>query len=147
MKNEYLRHILATIKYRLKKSLMYSDSKFEKFSLGKGSRNPIEILIHMNDVLNWAIKKTDHSNKAMPIPTSSNGEEALTVFLKRLDFFDDMLAEKELDSEFTKKLLQGPLADILTHIGQIAMLSRINNNPIEGEDFSKAQIKTGIKES
>ena len=55
---------------------------------------------------------------------------------------DKVLSENELDMNYSKRLLQGPLSDILTHIGQISMLSRLNNNPIEWEDFSSSPILT-----
>ena len=43
----------------------------------------------------------------------------------------------------TLKVIQGPLADILTHIGQLAMLRRIYQKPITGENFMKAKIQIG----
>lgn len=43
---------------------------------------------------------------------------------------------------YSKRLLQGPLSDISAHIGQISMLSRLNNNPIEWEDFFSAEINS-----
>ncbi len=52
MKNEFLRHIIATIKYRFDKSVKDSKENFGKFNLGKGCRNPIEIINHMYNVLN-----------------------------------------------------------------------------------------------
>ena len=42
---------------------------------------------------------------------------------------------------YSKRLLQGPLSDILTHIGQISMLSTLNDNPIEWEDFSSSPLQ------
>jgi hypothetical protein len=50
----------------------------------------------------------------------------------------------ELTVNYSKRLLQGPFSDILTHIGQVSMLQRLNGKPIDGEDFSAASIKTGI---
>ncbi len=65
-------------------------------------------------------------------------------FISELKKLDELFAEKELDIDYTKKLLQGPLSDILTHIGQISMLQRLNGNSIEGENFASVAIKTGI---
>ena len=52
MKNELLRHIISTIKYRFEKSVTDSKKDFGEFNLGKESRNPIEIIGHMYHVLN-----------------------------------------------------------------------------------------------
>ena len=39
--------------------------------------------------------------------------------------------------------MQGPVADALTHIGQIAMLRRLAACPIKGENYFKAEIVAG----
>ena len=64
--------------------------------------------------------------------------ERFNLELKKID---KTLSARELGVEYSKKLLQGPLSDILTHIGQIAMLQRLNGAPIKWEDFSSAQIQ------
>ncbi|WP_156113400.1 hypothetical protein [Wocania ichthyoenteri] len=65
--------------------------------------------------------------------------DRLNAELKSLD---KVLLENELSMNYSKKLLQGPLSDFLTHIGQISMMSRLNGNPIEREDFSSAEINS-----
>ncbi len=77
-------------------------------------------------------------------PEPLNIESEIERFLSELKLIDDALSKKELDIEYAKKLLQGPFSDTLTHIGQIAMIQRISDNPIKGEDYSAAIIKTGI---
>jgi hypothetical protein len=42
-----------------------------------------------------------------------------------------------------EKLFQGPIADSLTHIGQIAMLRRLADAPVRAENYFKATIETG----
>jgi hypothetical protein len=42
-----------------------------------------------------------------------------------------------------EKLFQGPIADALTHVGQIAMLRRISGSPILGENYLQADIVAG----
>ena len=39
--------------------------------------------------------------------------------------------------------LPGPIADALTHVGQIAMLRRIAGGPIKGENYYRAEIEAG----
>ncbi len=143
MKNEYLRHTLSTIAYRFHKSVKSADEDFGEFKVGKETRSPNEIISHMFHVLNAA---------RIFILTEKTAREKPKILLLRLEIerfnlelhrIDNVLAEKELGIEYSKRLLQGPFSDILTHIGQISMLSRLNDNPIAGEEFSAAPIKAG----
>jgi hypothetical protein len=42
-----------------------------------------------------------------------------------------------------EKLFQGPIADALTHVGQIAMLRRMAGVPMKGENYFVAEITMG----
>ena len=145
MKNEFLRHTIATIKYRFNKSIGDRNENFGEFNLGKGSRNPTEIINHMYHVL--------CSTRIFIEEGRFNFEQVKKLILSQeIDRFntelidiDKSLDVKELPINFSKKLLQGPFSDILTHIGQISMMQRLCDNPISAEDFSAAPIKTGMK--
>ena len=141
MKNEYLRHTLATIDYRFQKSVTYRGDNFGEYTLGKKSRSPIEIINHMYFVLNSTTLFIQEENRQITEPKVLNLELEIDRFNLEIKKLDTVLAENELDMNYSKKLLQGPLSDVLTHIGQISMLSRLNNNPIEGEDFSSSIIE------
>ena len=39
--------------------------------------------------------------------------------------------------------MQGPVADALTHVGQLAMMRRLSGSPIRGENFIEAAIVAG----
>ena len=39
-----------------------------------------------------------------------------------------------------EQLLQGPLADAMTHVGQLAMLRRLAGDPVPSENFIHAQV-------
>lgn len=145
MKNEYLRHTLATIDYRFQKSVKYRNTHFGDFSLGKASRSPKEIINHMYSVLSSTTLFIQEERIIKDEPDKLNLELEINRFNLEIKKLDKVLLEIELDLNYSKKLLQGPLSDILTHIGQISMLSRLNNNPIEKEDFSAASIR--IKEN
>jgi hypothetical protein len=45
--------------------------------------------------------------------------------------------------ELATQLFQGPVADALTHVGQIAMLRRMFGSPVRGENYLKAEIVVG----
>ena len=144
MKNEFLRHTISTIKYRFNKSLKESKDGFGDFSLGNGSRSPKEIINHMYDVIHSA--RVFIEQETLP----EKQVEKLT-FVQEADRFnaeltniDQVLDRKQLDINYSKRLLQGPFSDVLTHVGQISMLQRMNENPIDGEDFSISEIETGL---
>ena len=144
MENEYLRHTLSTIAYRFQKAVKNVEMDFGDFSAGRESRTPNEIINHMYHILNatkiYILK--ERSQKELPKKLNLNLE--IDRFNLELKNVDNVLADKDLGINFTKRLLQGPFSDILTHIGQISILSRLDGNPIKGEDFSSASIKTGI---
>lgn len=144
MENEYLRHTLSTIAYRFKKSVENVDVEFGNFTLGNGSRNPNEIINHIYFVLSATRIYIVEKRIEKETPERFNLKLEVDRFNSELKNLDSVLADKELEINYSKRLLQGPLSDILTHIGQISMLRRLSNDPIEGEDFSSASIQTGI---
>ena len=141
MENEFLRHTLATIKYRFEKSVKYRNDSFGNYSLGKGSRTPIEIINHMYTVLNWTTIFIQEERRSNEQAVQLSLDLEIERFTEEITRLDEVLSNQSLDMNFSKKLLQGPLSDILTHIGQISMLSRLNDQPIEGEDFSSSPIE------
>jgi len=144
MRNEYLRHTIATINYRFQKSVKDTKGGFGDFNLGKGSRSANEIINHMYHVLcstRVFIKEEKFVEKT---PEKLSFLLEVDRFNQELKEIDQTLANTELGIDYSKRLLQGPFSDILTHIGQISLLSRLNGNPIKGEDFSSASIPTGI---
>jgi hypothetical protein len=52
------------------------------------------------------------------------------------DFADESLIAKITDEQF----LQGPLADAMTHAGQLAMLRRLHGVPVPSENFIFAKV-------
>lgn len=146
MKNEYLRHTLATIDYRFKKSVKYRNADFGEYSLGKESRSPNEIINHMYFVLSSTTIYIQEERIQKEEPKKLDLELEIERFNSEIKKLDKVLFINELDMNYSKRLLQGPLSDIITHIGQISMLSRLNNNPIEWEDFSSSPIRINKNE-
>ncbi len=144
MKNEFSRHIIATIKYRFDKSVKDSKENFGKFNLGKGCRNPIEIINHMYNVLNSTRIYVEEERFNNELPEKLTLPKEIERFSRELIDIDKALAVNELPVNYSKRLLQGPFSDILTHIGQISIMQRLNDTLIDGEDFSAASIKTGL---
>ena len=144
MKNEFLRHIIASIKYRFNKSVVDSKEHFGAFNIGKGSRNPREIINHMYQVLYSTRIFLEEERFTTEQVEKLTFSEEIERFNHELINTDHALDVNELPVNYAKRLIQGPFSDILTHIGQISMMQRLDEKPIDAEDFSEASIKTGM---
>ena len=142
--NEYLRHTLSTIAYRFQKSVRDTSDHFGDFRAGKSVRSPIEIISHMYQVLRVTRIFILEERFDKSVPERLDLNEEIKRFNGELKALDELLSIKELGIDYAKRLVQGPLSDILTHVGQLSMLCRLDDRPIEGEDFSSAPIKTGV---
>ncbi len=141
-KRELLRHTVATLSYRGGKAISNAPADFKDLRVADGSRTPGEILAHIGDLLDWALsiavgKQTWHNSTPLP------WEDETARFYAALKAFDSYLASDEPLGAPVEKLFQGPIADALTHVGQIAMLRRIAGCPIKGENYFKAEIESG----
>src|SRR5262249_45075728 len=128
---ELLRHTLATVAYRGGKALRGAPETFANFSSGDRGRTPPQILAHLGDLYDWPLSIADGKQAwkdSQPLPW----EEETARFFESLKNFDAYLASAESLHETPEKLFQGPIADSLTHIGQIAMLRRMAGCKISG---------------
>ena len=141
-KREMLRHTVATLAYRGAKAVRGAPDSFASFRASETTRTPAQILAHIGDLLDWALsiakgEETWHNSK----PLRWNKE--IARFHDALESFDKYLASGSDLSATCERLFQGPIADALTHVGQIAMLRRIAGEPIRGENYSQAKIEAG----
>jgi hypothetical protein len=139
---QLLRHTVATLAYRAGKTLRDAPDSFAAFSTGEKGRTPADILAHMGDLFDWALsiakgKEAWHNSTPLPWPQESER------FFKTLQAFDDYLASDAPLTVSAEKLFQGPIADALTHTGQIAILRRMAGCPMRGENYFVAEIVTG----
>jgi hypothetical protein len=139
---QLLRHTLATVAYRGGKALRGAPDHFATFHIGDKTRTPAQILAHMGDLFDWALSiaqgKEAWRNSA-PLPWNAEVDR----FFATLEKFDDYLASPAPLYGSAEGLFQGPVADALNHIGQIAMLRRLAGAPILGENYFKAGIAAG----
>lgn len=139
-KRELLRHTLATIAYRGGKTVRNTPAEFAEFN-GAG-RTPGQILAHIGDLLDWALSMADGSRQWHDSKPQSWDEEVKRFFAS-LKKFDDFLATDQPMRAPAEKLFQGPIADALTHVGQLAMMRRLAGSPIVGENYFVADIIMG----
>ncbi len=139
---EFLRHTLATIAYRGGKVLREAPAGFSTFRIAPTSRTPGEILAHLCDLLDWAAHLCDGQH-LWKDSQPQEWKEDVSRFFRALARLDERLCSgKQLGSP-AEALFQGPFADALTHIGQIALLLRVAGMPIRGENYFKADIHAG----
>jgi hypothetical protein len=141
-KRELLRHTLATVAYRGGKAVRNAPARFAEFHAGEGVRTPGQILAHVGDLFDWALsiakgKQAWHDSKSL------SWEKEVERFFAALKRFDDFLASGEPLQAPAEKLFQGPIADALTHIGQISILRRIAGGPVKGENYYQAEVVSG----
>lgn len=137
-----LRHTLATLAYRGSKTLRDVPETFAQYRSGEQARTPAEILAHIGDLLDWALslakgKQEWHNSAALP------WDQETQRFFAALEAFDACLASEAPLQAPAEKLFQGPIADALTHVGQIAMLRRLAGAPMRGENYYVANIAAG----
>jgi hypothetical protein len=141
-KREFLRHTLATVAYRGGKAVRGAGAEFAEFQIGENPKSPAQILAHIGDLMDWAITIADGKqvwNSSTPLPW----EDEVKRFHTSLQKFDDVLASDQPLAGSPEVLFQGPVADALTHIGQLAMLRRLAGAKMKSENYAKAEIVTG----
>ena len=141
-KREMLRHTVATLAYRGAKAVRGASDSFASFGSPETTRTPAKILAHIGDLLDWGLsiaKGAEAWNDSEPLPW----DQEVARFHQALEKFDSCLASDAELSGTCERLFQGPIADALTHVGQIAMLRRIAGEPIKGENYSRAKIEAG----
>jgi hypothetical protein len=137
-----LRHTVAVVAYRGGKAVRGAPSSFADFRVGERTRTPAQILAHVGDLFDWALsiaqgQQTWHDST----PLAWDAEVAR--FFTTLEKFDAYLASDQPLGAPAERLFQGPVADALTHVGQINLLRRLADSPIRGENYFVAQIETG----
>jgi hypothetical protein len=136
-----LQHFLAAIAYRTQKALRDAPADFGDFRSGENVRTPHELVWHMTRVIGYArtmLRGGEFKPSAMETFESEIERFHAMLAALHLDLGDDSLQARILDEQF----LQGPLADVMTHVGQLAMLRRLSGAPIPPEDFIHAKIRT-----
>lgn len=139
---EFLRHTLATLAYRGGKSIRGAPEGFAQLRIGAGSRTPGEILAHIGDVLDWALSQVE-GRQVWRDSESRSWDGEVARFFEALERLDRYLASGEPSAYPEERVFQGPIADALTHVGQIAMLRRLADSPVRGENYFKAGIEVG----
>jgi hypothetical protein len=128
--------------YRGSKVLHDAPANFSAFTPGSEGRSAGAILAHIGDLLDWGLSMASgqpewHNSK------SQAWHEDVQRFHAALTAFDAYLVSDQQLHTSAEKLFQGPIADALTHVGQLAMMRRQAGAPIKGENYYLADIAAG----
>jgi hypothetical protein len=115
---------------------------FASFRAPNSCRTPAELLAHLGDLFDWSLTQAQGAPKWQESPVLP-WDQGKARFFASLKAFDDFLASDAPLQFSAEKIFQGPIADALTHIGQIAILRRIARIPTRGENLVVAEITEG----
>jgi len=142
LERNFLRHTLATIAYRGAKPLRDAPARFGITEIAGYPRTPVMILAHINDLFDWALTLA-RGKSAWHASAPGEWSSEVTRFFRGLQALDDYLGSAEPLHESPEKLFQGPIADALTHIGQLSLMRRMAGHPVKPENYHKAAIASG----
>src|SRR5271170_3739750 len=139
---QLLRHSVAALAYRAAKPLRGAPDNFCKFKASADARTPVEILAHMGDLFDWALSSA-RGQERWHDSTPLSWHAEVDRFFAALENFDAYLASGSALHATAEGLMQGPLADAFTHVGQIALLRRLAAAPVRPENYYVAKIAIG----
>lgn len=136
-----VRHLAATLAYRAAKVLRDAPPEFATRSFGDTTRVPVTIVAHLADLMAWAVSMA-HGGYAWKAEGGGDWNAEVARFFDNLAALDRELASDAFAGSL-EKLIQGPLADALTHVGQLAMLRGMAGVPVRPESYARAEIVAG----
>src|SRR5262252_4763482 len=136
-----LRHFLAALAYRTQKALREAPAEFAEFAAGHQVRTPMELVRHMTSVLGYA--RTHFVGGQYRSEALANMSDEVARFHEMLESLASHIDAADEAPVTAEQLLQGPLADAMTHAGQIALLRRLAGIPVAPENFIVAGIDKG----
>jgi hypothetical protein len=142
-KRDLLRHTVATIAFRGGVAIRGVNPDFAGFRPTPETRSPVEILAHMGDLLvgsHYLLKGEYAEVNSEPLPWN----DEIARFHLAVRGLDAFLASDTPLAHSPEKMIQGPIGDALTHVGQIVILRRIAGLPIEPEPYFTASVVPGI---
>jgi hypothetical protein len=137
-----LRHMIATLAYRGGKVLRDAPAGFGDFTAPGVLNTPRVLLAHVVDLVDWARRFCTGDEDAYVIAEPSTWDGEVARFFAALEGFDRAVQTAALPASL-ERVFQAPIADALTHIGQLALLRRMAGAPVLGESYRKAEIVAG----
>jgi hypothetical protein len=142
LKRELLRHLVAALAFRARLAVSDAPENFADFKINETVRTPAEILAHLGDLLEGSLYLMKGEMVYLNSAPLAWAEEVSRFFSAAREF-DSFLAADAPLSQPVEKITQGPIADALTHVGQIVMLRRAAGSPVRAESYFTAEIVPG----
>jgi len=139
---ELMRHAIAVIAYRGGKPLRNAPETFAEFKLGEGGNTPLALVSHLADLMEWALTQLEGQPR-FPNRKPTTWQAEVDRFYAALRALDAYLASDQPIQCDLERLLAGPVADSINHIGQLMMLRRLAGSAVYGENYFVADIVTG----
>lgn len=137
-----LRQLAATVAYRAAKVLRDVPPDFANYTCGASTRRPVQILAHLGDLMAWGVTMA-HGDTKWNAGGSDDWDREVARFFAGLAALDAALAASGPFKGSVEKLIQGPLADALTHVGQLALMRGMAGVPVRPESYARAKIEAG----
>ncbi|MEQ1856391.1 MAG: SRPBCC family protein [Longimicrobiales bacterium] len=140
---DMLRHTVATLAYRAEKVLRDVPDSYPQFRASPSTRTPFQILVHLGDLMEWAERMARGERRWQHV-ASKDWAEARSRFFRGLAALDAALSTGPTESMSEEAIFQGPVADALTHVGQLALLRGMAGAPVRPESYARADIHSGV---
>lgn len=137
-----LRQLAATLAYRAAKVLRDTPPGFAHQTFGSATRQPVRIVAHMADLMQWGVSMAA-GGKEWKAEGSDDWAKEVDRFFTGLAALDAAIAVDGPFAGSIDKLIQGPFADALTHVGQLSMLRGMAGAPVRPESYARATITAG----
>ena len=137
-----LRHLVATIAFRASRSLRDAPASLENVRLADGGMTAGELVLHMTNVMAFALATVTCTERVSH--DELDWQQEIDRFYSILAQVDAKLAEGAImDPGMELRLVQGPLADALTHVGQLHAMRRLAGGPVPPTNYIKADVQIG----
>lgn len=141
-RREFLRHTVATLAYRAEKVLRDVPEGFSALRMAPATRSPLELVAHLGDLVEWGERTVRGEMRWAAVP-ERDWEAAVGRFFAGLAALDRAIVEAAPSALPAERVFQGPIADALWHVGQLALLRGVAGAPLRPESYARASITAG----
>lgn len=139
---QFLRHTVATLAYRAEKVLRDVPEGFGAVRASARNRTALEIVVHMGDLMDWGERFARGEYRWQPVSVD-DWHAAVGRFFDGLARLDQAISAGPPDDYPAEIVFQGPVADALTHVGQLALMRGLAGAPVKPESYARAEIRAG----
>lgn len=151
-----IEHSLATLAYRADVAFADAPADFWTFDAGCDVRTPARILQHMVGLMEMtaaAFSSPDTEPTPNPVVTSRSEDTNTTTAYSDIEKFHTLISDivthlQQGHDPFRLTplvIVQGPIADCLTHVGQLHLLRRLAGAPTERVSYLRVDVRSALQ--